>query len=147
MYDVIVDVDGTIADTSHRNHYLADQDNQDWESYKALLLHDTPFFDIFFLVDALRQAGCRIILCTARSEAERADTEKWLSDWDFGSYAKLYMRPEGDHRPDSVFKAMAFQQMGLDGFCPTMVLEDRNSVVDMWRSMGLRVLHVAPGDF
>jgi hypothetical protein len=33
------------------------------------------------------------------------------------------------------------------GYNPTLVFDDRTSVVDMWRSRGLRAVQVAPGDF
>jgi len=37
--------------------------------------------------------------------------------------------------------------MIADGYLPTMAVDDRNQVVNMFRSRGLRVLQVAPGNF
>jgi len=33
------------------------------------------------------------------------------------------------------------------GFEPTLIFDDRQSVVDMWREQGIRVAQVAPNDF
>jgi len=38
-------------------------------------------------------------------------------------------------------------KMRRDGYDPTIVFEDRKSVVDMWRAKGLFVFQVAEGNF
>ena len=39
------------------------------------------------------------------------------------------------------------EKFKADGWKPELVFDDRSSVVDMWRSKGLRAVQVAPGDF
>ena len=56
----------------------------------------------------------------------------------------LFMRNEGDHRPDTVVKLEMLQALEShfskdEVLC---VLDDRQSVVDMWRENGLRVMQV-----
>jgi hypothetical protein len=46
-----------------------------------------------------------------------------------------------------VIKGEILDQMLVDGYTPTIAVDDRNQVVDMWRARGLRCLQVAPGDF
>ena len=61
-------------------------------------------------------------------------------------YDDLFMRMAGDKRPDYVVKKDI-----LDNFIKIsdvwFVLDDRKSVVDMWRKAGLRCLQVQEGDF
>ena len=62
----------------------------------------------------------------------------------------LYMREEGDHRPDSEVKIDLFKQMKRDW--PTtnveMVIDDRDAVVSMWRrKLGLPCMQVNYGEF
>ena len=48
---------------------------------------------------------------------------------------------------DPVIKSDLYDQILEDGFKPTIVFEDRESVVKMWRGRGLRCLQVAEGNF
>jgi hypothetical protein len=59
----------------------------------------------------------------------------------------LYMRKEGDIRKDSIIKKEIFDNHIRDKYYVDFVLDDRNSVVNMWREIGLTCLQVAPGDF
>ncbi len=146
MYDIIVDIDGTIADNSHRTHFLR-QSPKDWDSYKALVMVDKPIEDNLFVIRSMVRSGCRAVLCSGRGEEERQDTVDWLSMHGFHWFQGLYMRPAADFRPDYIIKAELYEKIKLDGFDPRIVFDDRNSVVKMWREKGLRVMHVADGDF
>ena len=56
------------------------------------------------------------------------------------------MRGAEDHRPDHVVKREILNN-GIDKTKVWFVLDDRKSVVDMWRKSGLRCLQVQEGDF
>lgn len=146
MYDIIVDIDGTIADNEWRSHHLRQKD-KNWVAYKAGVMEDEPIQDILFILRAMLRSGCRAVLCTGRGEEERADTEAWLAKHGLYWFQGLYMRPAADHRPDYIIKTELLAKIREDGFDPQIVFEDRNSVVEMWRSLGLRCLQVKPGDF
>ena len=60
---------------------------------------------------------------------------------------KLYMRKEGDFRPDAKIKEELIAQMKADGYEPILAFEDRQRVVDMWRRHGVQCCQVAPGDY
>lgn len=67
---------------------------------------------------------------------------------DFGiSPDFLFMRKEGDYRSDVIVKQELFNRYVKDNFNVICVFDDRKSVCDMWRSLGLHVFQVAPGDF
>ena len=60
---------------------------------------------------------------------------------------KLYMRKEGDFRPDAKVKEELLNQIRSDGYEPILAFEDRQRVVDMWRRNGIQCCQVAPGDY
>jgi hypothetical protein len=72
----------------------------------------------------------------------------WLGKYGVGYVLhKLYMRRDGDHRPDDIVKREMLQQMRVDGWSPIMAFDDRNQVVEMWRANGVPCAQVASGDF
>jgi hypothetical protein len=54
----------------------------------------------------------------------------------------LFMRSENDRRPDTVVKLEIMQGLGLTPDDVLCILDDRQSVVDMWRENGFRVMQV-----
>ena len=57
------------------------------------------------------------------------------------------MRAEGDNRKDAIVKMELFNKYIRHHYNVRRVYDDRQQVVDMWRSLGLTVLQVAPGQF
>ena len=151
MYDIIVDIDGTIADNSHRVHHInSKQKNipKNWTLYLNEIKNDTTHDDIIFILTSLKDAGAKLVLCTGRNEDEREDTWRWLEKHNIMHlFDKLYMRAVNDYRSDDVIKLELLDQIRKDGYDPRIVFEDRTRVVNMWRKEGLRCLQVQPGDF
>ena len=54
----------------------------------------------------------------------------------------LLMRSEGDRRPDKIIKLEMAERAGLTPDNVLCILDDRQSVVDMWRENGFRVMQV-----
>ena len=54
----------------------------------------------------------------------------------------LFMRSENDRRPDTVVKLEIMQGLGFTPDDVLCILDDRQSVVDMWRENGFRVMQV-----
>ena len=142
---VIFDIDGTLANNSHRRHYIA-REEKDWVSFNSASEDDIPNPPIVTLLQGMKTLGYRIIVSTARFERERIRTEKWLRDHDI-LYHDLFMRPDGDFRHDYLVKEDMLRdlQIGREGIL--FVVDDRTSVVEMWRRNGLTVLQCAKGDF
>jgi hypothetical protein len=59
----------------------------------------------------------------------------------------LYMRPEGDMRKDAIVKLEIFDNEIRDNYDVQFALDDRNQVVEAYRSIGLTVLQVTDGEF
>lgn len=136
---VIVDIDGTLA----KKH--DGRGNFDWN----LVGDDIPHKDIIELVNLYAYSPNEayvILVVSGRMDSCRVQTEQWLNKhgvaWD-----KLYMRKEGDFRKDAVVKLEIFENDIQPNYDVRIVIDDRDQVVEMWRSMGLRVLQVAYGNF
>jgi len=144
----IFDIDGTLADCSHRLHHIVRTDGQpkDWDSFFAGIRDDAPIFPVVQVALALREAGIRPVFVTGRGEEHRLATEHWLLDH-FPTSQPLYMRKVGDRRDDDIIKAELLDELQHDGWEPIMAFEDRSRVVKMWRSLGLLCAQVAEGDF
>jgi hypothetical protein len=142
---VIFDIDGTVANISHRRHYVRDG-NKNWGAFNNTMHLDTVYPDVLWLYNVIRQTGVTMLFASGRGEEQRQVTVDWLSDNGF-VYERLYMRPARDYRPDHIIKAEILEKMRADGFDPTMAFDDRNQVVSFWRSAGLRCLQLADGNF
>jgi phosphoglycolate phosphatase-like HAD superfamily hydrolase len=144
--NVIFDIDGTIADVEHRRHFV-EQKPADWKSFRAETVNDTPMQWVVDVAKRFIAQGDHVAFFSARNESEREITEKQISEWVGDGHKGLFLRPDGDYRPDEEFKsdlADTFEEMGgtID-----LVFDDRNKVVDMWRKRGTTVVQVAEGDF
>jgi hypothetical protein len=142
---VVFDIDGTLANVDHRRQYVATKP-KNWKAFNAGIVNDTPHDDIVWLAKLLWDAGHTVVLCSGRGEENRAATETQMAKFNV-PYGKLYMRPAGDNRKDSIVKVELLQQIRKDYGEPFMWFDDRQQVVDAIRAEGIRVMQVAPGDF
>lgn len=174
--DVVFDIDGTLADATHRLHFINDMQHwaqpegklprPDWESFLAdeHVGKDEPIPQTWKLMHLLLKEGnTRVIFITGRKESTRAMTEKWLTTkckvrapavsymelraWPNSPCPRVYMRADGDRRPSYVSKEENLQRARADGFNPTLVFEDRADDTAMWRRNGLLCCQVAEGNF
>lgn len=135
---VMVDIDGTVALMCARSPYD-----------ETRVHEDRPNLPVIEAVTAMSRAGHEVVFCSGRTEGCRAATAVWLRTHlaEVGVHAVLHMRQVGDMRKDSVVKAEIFDRHIRDRYNVVAVFDDRKQVVDMWRSIGLTVFQVAPGDF
>lgn len=150
---IVFDIDGTLADNSHRLHYIQGE-KKDWNAFYDACAEDKPTEEFLGFVRLLSKGiyedgtdECAIVICTGRPEQIREITERWF--WkNFWFHPKpMYMRKDGDHRPDYEVKEEMIAQMRADGYEPILAIEDRKQVVDMWRRNGIRCLQCAEGDY
>ena len=140
----IFDVDGTLMNIEHRRKYVSG-DKKDWKSFFDYMEFDTIRDDVFHLAHALQKDGYHIFVCSGRNEKHRDITEKQLA---FGKldYQVLMMRADDDYRPDYEVKAEMLTKMRESGFDPRIAVDDRPSVVKMWRDEGLTCFDVGGWD-
>lgn len=127
---IICDLDGTLCLLNGRNPYDA----------------STCDMDGLNVVVAELLVGRNVILVSGREDKYRDKTELFLKNNDI-QYKALYMRKSGDMRKDSIVKREIFDNNIRGKWNIDFVLDDRNQVVEMWRSIGLTCLQVAEGDF
>ncbi|QNL30565.1 polynucleotide kinase [Gordonia phage SpeedDemon] len=136
---VIVDIDGTLADMAgKRSPY-------DYSKVSGDLLHE----DVAYLVRKL-SAGNTIIIMSGRDDSCLGDTVVWLQQHGI-PFDELHMRPAKssgkDADPDWIVKLALFNEYVRGRYHVRMVIDDRDSVVALWRQLGLRCLQVNYGDF
>jgi predicted kinase len=134
---IVVDIDGTVAKMNGRSPY----------DYSKVL-EDLPNDPVIGIVKLYYELGYEILFTSGRPDSCRDETVRWIKThiniaWDY----KLFMRNAGDHRKDSVVKKELFDRHIRDNYRVEFVLDDRNQVVEMWRSLGLTCLQVAEGNF
>lgn len=147
--DVIFDIDGTLSDTAHRQHFLAGPGKKDWPAFFARMADDPPHPHIVTLARMLHGAGARLILASGRFERHRRTTATWLEKHAGSWLAErpLFLRADGDNRADDVVKVEYLAKMRSAGFDPVMAIDDRDRVVRAWRAAGLVCLQCAEGNF
>lgn len=143
----IFDIDGVLADPTHRLP-LIEKTPQDWASFFKACDQDTPIWAPLFLACDLAKKH-RVELWTGRPERTRVITENWLRHHQARqlSGCVLRMRADGDHRADTLVKREFLEAIRRTGCEPDLIFEDRARVVRMYRDEGLRVAHVAEGEF
>lgn len=142
----ICDIDGTVADNKHREHFLH-RSPKDWDGFFAEAFKDEPKSNVLDIASYLRLVcGWRFVFVTGRNEQQRDITVQWLREHAV-RYDHLYMRAADDRRPDHEIKREIYVHDIEPHFDVKLVLDDRTSVVKMWRELGLECWQVAAGDF
>lgn len=132
---VIYDIDGTVAKMHHRSPF-------DW----SRVHEDTVNEPVADLVRQCSLVGYPVFAVSGRDGSCRELTENWLRANNI-PFDGLFMRPAGDSRKDNIIKNEIFEREFKGKYNVKFILDDRNQVVAMWRSLGLTCLQVADGDF
>lgn len=134
---ILVDIDGTVALRGARDPYDMDH-----------VLDDMPNEAVITVVKALHAQGYTIVFLSGRFERARADTQRWLNVRVGIEHGGLWMRRDSDMRADWKIKKELYEKFIASEFDVRLVLDDRDTVVRMWRSqLKLPCLQVADGDF
>lgn len=142
---ICCDVDGTLANCEHRQHYVRQKPKR-WDLFNKNMHLDTPYQDIVWLINLLYNAGNTIVICSGREDSYRSLTEDWLATHGV-PYHFIYMRKAKDARADYIIKTELLNEIRANHGEPFIWLDDRNSVVTTIRSQGVRVLQVQDGNF
>ena len=129
----IVDLDGTLADISHRNPFDATD-----------AANDPVRTHVQFMVNTLAASGVQILIFSGRRDTYVQATKEFL-DKNSISYTSLVMRPDGDFRKDSVIKQEFFDKYVRDQYNVVAVFDDRPQVCRLWRKLGLPLFDVGLG--
>ena len=153
---IICDIDGTIANLQHRLHFIKNPDGTkkkkpDWDAFHLACVDDTPYDDVIEVLRSLvvGHNNREVYFFSGRNSSVRKETWRWLAAHVKAtvmpsgfSPKQLQMRSTGDRRPDTVIKLEMMNSVGLTPDQVLCILDDRQSVVDMWRANGFRVMQV-----
>lgn len=135
---VIVDIDGTLCDGSHRQHLVVG-DKKNWTAYFELCGSDTPIEFVIRWVAALKTEHT-ICLVSGRPDTYQRETLAWL--WRHNvEFDHIFMRSGGDKRPDTDVKLDILKLLPKEQIA--FAIDDRPRVIKMWREQGIRVIPVA----
>ena len=146
MLTALFDIDGTLALIDHRRPFVTGE-RPNWNKFNKIMGDDTPNHPVVSLYKTLWESNkYQLILVSGRGEEYRKITETWLT-WNSIPFEKLLMRPRNDFRSDVEIKQEILNQLRGEGQEISFVVDDRNSVVDMWRQNGITCLQCAEGNF
>lgn len=130
----IFDVDGTLAfNDGHRSFYDYSQvygdSVQDEVANVARALDETHY----------------ILVVTGRKAEALEETKRWLKDH-FIPYDEIFAREDGDDRPDAIVKYEILRDKIAPHYHVEGVFDDRPSVCEMWRNIGIPTFQVGDPD-
>lgn len=132
----VFDLDNTLADTAHRQHFLQRRP-RDWDGFFAAAPDDPPLPEGVAL--ALESAAdCEVVYLTGRPERCRADTLDWLARHGLPE-GRVWMRPSGDRRPARRTKLELLRALAGDREV-RMVVDDDELVCDAVAAAGFPVV-------
>lgn len=135
---VLCDIDGTLADGRHREHFVVGE-KKDWDSYYSLLENDSPIDAVVRWVRELYKDHT-ICLMSGRPDTYQLKTMIWLM-LNSIPYHWIFMRGGGDKRPDIQIKGDFLKHLPKEKIA--FAIDDRPCVIrEVWRANGVRVIPV-----
>lgn len=107
---IICDIDGVLADCTHRLH-LAQAKNYDKFYSSEELAKDTLIYAGYELVRTFLNEGAEVHFVSARNNTCREATSKWLRDKALMRSGLLAMRDEHDWRPSPAVKVKLIKEI------------------------------------
>ena len=144
---VIFDLDGTLANIDKRRTLATKNGKMNWNVFfnPDNIDLDTPNQAVIDMANMLYSQDYIIYILSGSSDRTHEATIDWLSKHKV-NYDLLIMRPQNQlYKKDSDLKQSWLDSIGKDRV--SMVFDDRQQVVDMWRQNGLPTFQVADGNF
>lgn len=133
-YAILCDLDGTLALFGDANPYDRD------------FMRDDMNLAVQSTLAAFKAQGYTVLLASGRKATARQQTEAWLAHHGV-AYDRLWMRQADDNRKDAIVKREIYEGHIKGVWNIMAVLDDRDQVVELWRSLGLTCFQVEYGDF
>ncbi|MCB5164319.1 hypothetical protein LG634_05635 [Streptomyces bambusae] len=132
----VFDLDGTLADTAHRQHFL-ERKPRDWDAFFAAAEADPPLARGVELARTSAEE-CEVVYLTGRPERCRQATSDWLAAQGLPE-GRLWMRGNQDRRPARITKVEVLRRIGR-GREVRMLVDDDELVCRAARAAGFRVV-------
>ena len=147
---IIFDLDGTLALIDKRREVSTKPNGKlDWGKFfdPSNIKLDEPNPPVIKTAQLFAEQGFNIVILSGRSNKTEVATRSWLSKNKI-PFNKLVMRNSKTNHftPDWVLKKnMLDEQLDINDVF--LVVDDRDRVVKLWRSLGLTTFQVADGNF
>lgn len=143
----VFDLDGTLADVTHRLPLIRIPNNK-WDEFFKACVRDKPIWwmtNLFSMIDEYEKT----LILTGRSDEVKEETLTWLWEEALIHPDHLKMRPKGNHLPDTVLKPRLLEAFLAEhpNYEVQFIVEDRSRMANVWRAKGYNVLQCAKGDF
>ncbi|MFE8948636.1 hypothetical protein [Streptomyces sp. NPDC007856] len=117
----VYDLDNTLADTAHRQHFLETRP-KNWAAFFAAAPADPPLAEgIALALESARE--CEVLYLTGRPERCRRDTLDWLAAHGLPE-GRVYMRSNADRRPARFTKLEIMRRLAQDREIRVLVDDD-----------------------
>lgn len=136
---LIVDLEGTLANNSHRISLLH---TREFDEYEARSHEDMINHDVADLITSFFDCETDVIVISTRSEKYRNAVERWLNVHNM-PVAAVLLRPPEDWTPEHLLKARMIQEF-FDGKAPERVIavmDDNDQVCVHLREEGYVAWH------
>ncbi|AEY93156.1 hypothetical protein AQJ11_10010 [Streptomyces corchorusii] len=132
----VFDLDNTLADTAHRQHFLESRP-RDWDAFFAAAPQDPPIAEgVALAVESAR--ACEVVYLTGRPERCRRDTLEWLAAHGLPE-GRVHMRRDADRRPARFTKLEILRRLARDREV-RVVVDDDELVCDDAERAGFTVV-------
>lgn len=137
---VVFDLDGTLCDVTHRLKYIQAFPKQR-ELFHSSCIDDGVNHRVFELYELFRKNGYSMVLLTCRPKKYEHLTKEWLES----NGVKYDMLISSDKKELTDAKAKRFYKENViePEYEIAFAVDDRKSVIDMWREVGVTCLDVA----
>jgi adenylate kinase family enzyme len=136
-----VDVDNTLSNADHREHFLQGE-KKNWKAFFDAMGEDPVNQWCKELIEGMYRIGYTILICSARPDDYRKQTESWLV-YNGIPFDELIMRQRGDFRKDSFVKEIMYEFEIKPTYNLVFSVDDRKQVIEQIRSHGVTVLDCA----
>jgi hypothetical protein len=142
---LVIDIDGTLADLTHREFLVADKEHADWDTFFSdeLIYKDSVITGAVEGYRILYDLADKVYIVSGRPERSLDRTEEWLVENDF-DIAKLLggiiLRPD-----DLVVSSREFKQAVMDSIIipendldeKYIFIDDEENNLEMFSAYGL----------
>ncbi len=133
---VIVDLDGTVACMKGvRKPFEWDKVGQ-----------DKPRLFVINMLEGLMDQGITPVFLSGRDGCCQKDTYDWIYRHIMDTDFHLFMREANDSRKDKVVKEEIFWKYVANNFNVVGAIDDRSSVLQLWRELGINNIIDVSGD-
>lgn len=143
---IYMDIDGTLAHKKNRSAYdwkHVGEDDVDENVKKLNEILDWYNYSCDYMGG---NEGVKIFIFTGRDGICLEETKEWLANNGI-KYDDIFIRPAGNMEKDYIIKKRIYEEHIQGKYNLLFGIDDRQQVVDMFRSMGITIFQCANGDF